>query len=235
VELQRPFALVTPTLDGDVLAALAGADAEFTAPQVHTLVGAHSVEGIRKALQRLSEQGIVTTSRPSHAVLYRLNRDHIAAPLILGLSRVRETLLASLSTVLQSWRPKPVVAALFGSAVTGRMRPDSDIDLFVVRPKSVDADDLAWTRQVRELERLVVAWTGNDARVLEYAASEFGDDHDDPVVDDIRRGGIILAGALPRGSRRSYGARRTENPGVQRRDFGEDGWRRLSSSQPPPR
>jgi predicted nucleotidyltransferase len=218
VELQRPFALVTPSLDGDVLAALAGADAEFTAPQVRGLVGAYSVEGIRKALQRLAEQGIVTTSRPSHAVLYRLNRDHLAAPLVLGLSQLRETLLARLSTVIQSWRPKAIVAALFGSAVTGRMHPDSDIDLFVVRPNNVDADDLAWRRQVRELERLVVAWTGNDARVLEYAAGDLDDDLDDPVIDDIRRSGVILAGALPRGSRRSHGARRTEDPRVQRRD-----------------
>ena len=221
MQLERPFALITPTLDGDVLAVLAGADAEFTAPQVHALVGEHSVEGVRKALQRLSEQGIVTASRPSHAVLYRLNRDHLAAPLILGLSQLRETLLAGLGNVFLSWRPQPVFAAVFGSAATRRMRADSDIDIdidiFVVRPEAVAADDPSWGGQLRELERLVTRWTGNDARVLEYAAADLDDDRDDPVVDDIRRDGITLAGSLPRSRRKPDGPNRAENPRVQRR------------------
>ena len=35
----------------------------------------------------------------------------------------------------------PEYAALFGSAVTGKMTTSSDLDVLIVRPATIDADD----------------------------------------------------------------------------------------------
>ncbi|BBX94778.1 hypothetical protein MLAC_00720 [Mycobacterium lacus] len=50
MQLNRPLATVTPTLDGDVPAVLATHDATFTTGQIHRIVNNISEEGIRKVL-----------------------------------------------------------------------------------------------------------------------------------------------------------------------------------------
>ncbi len=57
MQLNRPFATVTPTLDGDVLAVLATADATFSISQIPRILATASGEGIRKVLTRLTAQG----------------------------------------------------------------------------------------------------------------------------------------------------------------------------------
>lgn len=196
MELQRPLAVITPTVDGDVLAVLAGADAEFTPPQVHQLVDRWSVDGVRKALDRLVSQGIVLHRVAGRAGLYQLNREHLAAQPIVALALLRDELIRRLQARVASWPVRADYAALFGSAARGDMRPESDIDIFVVRPDEVDADDDEWRAQVSDLERDVAAWTGNDARTLEFAVAECraGLESGDAVLDDVAREGLRLAG-----------------------------------------
>lgn len=192
MELSRPMRVVTAALDGDLLAVLAGADAAFTGRQLARLVGS-SGEGARKALTRLVAQGIVKQEQAGAAHLYRLNRDHLAAPAILALAGLRSTLLERLRSALAHWQPQPGYAALFGSAARGEDRIDSDLDICVVLPDDVAADDGAWRRQVAALEADASAWTGNDTRVLELCGSDM-QAGGASVVDDILRDGIALAG-----------------------------------------
>ncbi|MBA3364239.1 MAG: nucleotidyltransferase domain-containing protein, partial [Actinobacteria bacterium] len=49
---------------------------------------------------------------------------------------------------------------------------ESDIDILVIRPAEVDEDDIAWREQLMGLEAAASAWTGNDARLLEYGEHE---------------------------------------------------------------
>lgn len=190
--LGSPLAVITPTVDGDVLAVLARADASFTPPNVQALIGQHSVEGVRKALHRLVQQGIVDADRVGNAVNYRLNRDHLAAGPIIDLANLRTTLFDRISDRVQTWPMPARLVMLFGSAATGTMRTDSDIDLFIVGNDD-DVGRDAWQTQVGELERAVSRWTGNDTRVLEYRTSDLKRRRD-PVVDDIRRDGILISG-----------------------------------------
>ena len=91
------------------------------------------------------------------------------------------------------------------------MRDDSDIDIFLERPKradhdrfDVDADSLAW-----QVSRL----TGNDVRPLVYGEEEVsGTMADQRVLADIARDGVTVAGdaagfrsRLRRGSRAKTG------------------------------
>ena len=192
MEVSRPMRVVTAALDGDLLVVLAGADAAFTGRQLARLVGS-SGEGARKALTRLVAQGIVKQEQAGAAHMYRLNRDHLAVPAILALTGLRSTLLERLRTAFAHWQPQPGYAALFGSVARGEDRLDSDLDICVVRPDHVAADDGAWRRQVAGLETDASAWTGNDARVLELSGSDM-QAAGASVVDDVLRDGIALAG-----------------------------------------
>jgi predicted nucleotidyltransferase len=197
MDLARPLAVITPTVDGDVLAVLAGAKASFTGRQVHRLLGRRSERGVRDALTRLTDQGIVARRRVGSSDLFTLNRAHLAAPCIEALAEMRDTFLRKVSAELQVWPVPPEYAALFGSAATGQMHPDSDIDLFVVRPDATDADESIWRTQVDELADHVSAWTGNDARVLELAAAEVahGVRTGLSVLIDIMEQGLTLVGS----------------------------------------
>jgi hypothetical protein len=196
VDLYRPFTVITPTADGDALSVLARADRGFTAPEVQRLAGQRSVEGIRQALKRLEEQGIVHASQAGNAVLFSLNREHLAAGAVIQLATLRDELIARIQNLVQGWSPPCDYAALFGSAALGNMRPTSDIDILVVRANNVDPDAPAWREQIETLRRSVEGWTGNDPQVLELdQAIAVAQAHDaDSFLRDVERDGIWLAG-----------------------------------------
>src|SRR4051812_5097006 len=93
MDIRHPLSTVTPTLDGDVLVALAGVDAELTGREVHRLANRGSEHGVRKVLDRLVEEGVVTSRRAGSAKLYKLNREHLAAPAIEALAGMHRELL----------------------------------------------------------------------------------------------------------------------------------------------
>jgi predicted nucleotidyltransferase len=193
VELNRPLSTVTPTLDGDILTVLATNDAPFTTGQIHRILTKNSEEGIRKALRRLTSQGIVQSDRIGNAFTYRFNRDHLAATYIAGLARLHETFLARLESNLKAWRSPPVYAAVFGSAARGQMTTSSDVDLLLVRPHT--AADAEWEEQVNDLAITVTRWLGNDTRILELNEKEIATrGHEEPVLNDILQEGLTVAG-----------------------------------------
>jgi hypothetical protein len=213
MDLSHPLRVITPTLDGDVLAVLALADSTFTPGQVHRLLPHYSDDGIRKVLRRLTGQGVVLADRAGNSYLYRLNRSHLAAGPIRALAELRATLLARIEQTLATWDPPPVYAALFGSAARGNMHTDSDIDLLLIRPDGCDRS--RWEESVAELARTVTAWTGNDTRVLEFSESEvrqFG--ADEPVLANVRDQGFTVAGSSA-WLRRAIGSRRADSAAQQ--------------------
>ena len=188
--------VVTPTLDGDVLAILARADKAFSNREIANAIPDASKEGVRKALGRLAEQGIVESARAGNVLMYRLNRDHLAAPAIEALASIRVRLIERLRETFDNWSIAPVAAALFGSAGRGDGAASSDLDILVIRSKSVDVDDETWREQLASLEHAATRWTGNDARVLEYAEEDLSRRRQDPVVMTALQEGLELAGSL---------------------------------------
>lgn len=192
MQVDRPFLALTPTVDGDVLQILSGAEAAFTPGEVQRLLGRHSVAGVRLALNRLVEQGIVSAAPAGRAVMYRLNRDHVLAGAIVEISQAKAKVIARLQGEFSQWKLPCSYAALFGSSATGSMTVGSDIDVFIVRPDRVDAGDDGWRRQRDELAARCSAWTGNDCQILELSEADL--QGDPAVLSDIAESGIHLAG-----------------------------------------
>ncbi|HEY0465114.1 MAG TPA: nucleotidyltransferase domain-containing protein [Polyangiaceae bacterium] len=203
--LTRPFRAVTPTVDGDVLSVLARADASFTPPQVRDLIGFHSVDGVRNALVRLTTQGVLRSEQVGRAYTYRLNREHVAASHIIGLAQAGREVLQRMRARIEGWAVPCEYAALFGSAATGTMTDESDLDVFVVRPDHVEVDaDSEWYDQLDAFIAACTSWTGNDTRILELSASEVEQGvATERVLLDIARDGIDVAG--PEGYLSRYG------------------------------
>jgi len=189
VELQMPLRVVTPTLDGEVLAAFALVDASFTVGQLGRVVAA-SDAGLRKVVRRLVAQGIVLHANHGHLSTYTLNRDHLAAGPIIALAQLKSRLLDAMEAALDQWADRPAYGAVFGSAGRGDMTTSSDIDVFLVQARGADPD--AWDGQVEEFSRLVHAWTGNDVRVLTFNEGELT--AREPVVRDVLAEGLTIYG-----------------------------------------
>lgn len=197
MDLRQPMRVVTPTLDGDVLAILARADKAFSNGEIASAIPDASKEGVRKALRRLVEQGIVERTRAGNALMYRLNRDHLAAPAIEALANIRLRLIERLRETIADWTIAPVAAALFGSAGRGDGVASSDLDVLIIRPELVDVEDEKWREQLDSLQQAATRWTGNDARVLEYGEDELSRrSRQEPVVVTALEEGIELAGSL---------------------------------------
>lgn len=225
MRLNRPFATVTPTLDGDVLAVLAATSETFTISQIHRILATASAEGIRKTLLRLTTQGIVHHDRVGRTNTFRLNTEHLAAEPIRALARLTDTFLDRIQAHLDSWPEPPLYAAVFGSAATATMTVDSDIDIFIVRdtpPADAHTETETWEQQVTELARAVTAWTGNDTRVVEYTEADL--QHAaavrEPLLHDVAQQGLTVAGTrswltrqLPTAGRNAATGSSSRSPG----------------------
>jgi predicted nucleotidyltransferase len=197
MDVSRPHtALTGGALEGEVLSVLAGTTRPLTGRQIARLASHGSDRGLRLALNRLAEQGLVNTVEAPPAVLYSLNRDHIAAPIAIQLADLRSELFRRLRTAIGEWQVPPVHASIFGSTARGDGDTSSDIDLLVVRPDSVDSEDPAWRDQLHQLAAATERWTGNRASISEVGEEELLDLARErrPIVEELEQAAITVAG-----------------------------------------
>lgn len=131
-----------------------------------------SPRGAQLALMPLVTAGLVDKARLSPAYGFMLNPDHLSAEGLVALANPGGLLMDRIASLVGQWQPPAASVVLFGSFARGEAGPDSDVDLLVVRPASVDALDPMWERNLGELERSVGRWTGNRAEVIEYSVEE---------------------------------------------------------------
>ena len=196
MDLSRPYAAISPTLDPGVLTVLAGTTRPLTGREIARLVGRASHSGVMAVLDRLDDQGIVDREEAGRAFLFTLNREHLAAPAVELLADLREELLRRIRSQVGGWNIKAHHLSLFGSAARGDGDIDSDIDLFVVRFSAIDSQEPVWREQLDQLSWQVERWTGNPARVIEVEERDLARLRKErpPVVDELLADAICLAG-----------------------------------------
>ncbi|MFF1829006.1 nucleotidyltransferase domain-containing protein [Paenarthrobacter sp. NPDC058040] len=173
-----------------VLYVLARAEADFTAPGLNALLPEKgSLAGVRKALVRLVEQGIVVEKLAGRTHTYSLNQDHLLADYVKSMASAKELLSERTKQTVRAWEFRPIVVTIFGSAVRNDMRTDSDIDLFIALPDAVD--ELQAETRIADLAAGLSAWTGNDTRPLVYRESEVAPA---PIFDSIVSEGQTIYG-----------------------------------------
>ena len=164
VDLSSPLRTLSPGLDSAVLQVLAGTESGLSASQIARLAPRGSRAGQQPVLNRLVEHGFVIAEPANLGSLYRLNREHVLSGPVAAAATARVMVLARLTGAVESLRPAPLHASLFGSFARGEAGPDSDIDLLVVTLADADLEDEAWFEQLDELHRLTESWNDDHER-----------------------------------------------------------------------
>lgn len=195
MNLTEPLRSVIPGAHGQVLQVVARTQKPLTARQVALLTeGGTSKRRANDVLQELTEAGVILRQDSAPSYLYSLNRDHVAAGAILALADLRSTLLDRIRGNIATWEWKPVAAYLFGSTAKGTAAERSDIDVLVVQPPNIPADD--WDDQLSILSENVHRWSGNYCEILELTEAELQESvsADNPLAADLQDHGVILYG-----------------------------------------
>jgi predicted nucleotidyltransferase len=162
-------------------------------------IGGQPKGTVARVLQRLVEHGLVdaTEAGSGAALLYVLNREHLVAASLEALVTVRRRLIERIEGELATWSVPPHHASLFGSVARGDGGTHSDVDLFLVRPMAVAANDPRKCDQLDRLAARVERWAGNHAGLAEVslgAVARLARERP-PVVGEIEREAITLQGA----------------------------------------
>jgi predicted nucleotidyltransferase len=199
MDLSRPWAVIRSPIDMEVLLVLHGTTRPLTGRDVARLVRAGSQPAVNTALRRLAEEGLVRAEEAGNAYLYTFNREHLGAHAVELLASIRTELERRLRAEVTDWEISPAHVSIFGSAARGDGDTRSDIDIFVVRPAGVAEDDPGWREQLEQLSDHVHNWTGNHAAISEVSAADVRRLRRErpPVVDELRRDAITLAGPAP--------------------------------------
>lgn len=200
MNLSNPSEAVLPSVRGAVLCVLAGTDLRMSGREIAAKTAQRvGYRRVAQVLSELAEAGLVLREAHPPAYLYRLNQDHVGAEAVLMLADLRGRLLERIAGTVGGWKLGPEALWLFGSAARGDGAADSDIDLLVVRPSTVGADDPIWRQQLDGLAERVSAWSGNDCQILEYSLDEVAAlvDGDDTLIEELRREAIALVGRPP--------------------------------------
>lgn len=196
MNLTDPICAVSPGGRGVILSILARTTEPLSGRRIAELAGGRL--GKTRTIEVLGElamAGIVLVESRPPALLYQLNRDHLAADAISQLADLRSALIERMRAQLDGWERAPVTAWLFGSAARGD-GGGGDIDVAIVRPEGLDPDEPVWSAQIVEFSDAVARWTGNEANVIEYSEAEISELHraGERIIASIQAEGIHLAG-----------------------------------------
>lgn len=192
MQLQRPFAAITPTVDGDVLGVLASTHTEHTASRLAELIPTRSLNGIRNAAERLVAHGTVVARDVGRVRTYALNDEHLFASELRAIARPTAALLDRMAEQVSRWASPPGFGAVFGSAARAEMREDSDIDILLVSPRGASDE---WVSDVAALTHHVTAMTGNDARILDLEVDDLRSEAHAPLLRAVVNDGLVFAGS----------------------------------------
>ncbi|MBA2769503.1 MAG: nucleotidyltransferase domain-containing protein [Sporichthyaceae bacterium] len=201
MDLASPISSVIPTAHGAVLAVLSRAGDPLSGRQVAALTnGRFGQWRVNEVLGQLADAGIVLRESRPPAKLYRLSREHVAAAGIEALANQRQVFLSRIRSEVAAWAVPADAVWLFGSAARGDGDTTSDVDILLVRPDAIDADDTVWLRQIDDLSDHIAGWSGNRCDVLEVSRAELLSmvARREPLVDDLRAEALTISGASPR-------------------------------------
>jgi len=195
VDFVHPIQSVIPGTQGRVLAVLAETTAELNLRTVARLASVSPAQASR-VLPVLVELGLIDRREVPPSSLFRLNRENVAAQLVVELARSHDTALEQIGAAARELPLRPTSVIVFGSFARREADRESDIDAVIVRPDDVDDDNNTWTAGVEQWRERVRAITGNSVEVIETSRSEAIEKlaNKRSVWQDITRDGVVVHG-----------------------------------------
>lgn len=195
MDVGHPVEAIIPGAQGRILAVLANTSAELNLRTVARLSGV-SLAHASRVLPGLVDLGIVERREAPPSALFRFVPEHVAARVITALTRTRQAILDELGECAGALDPAPASLIIFGSVARGDATVESDIDVVLVRPATVDEEDAGWRRGIDQWRDHARRLTGNSVEILEIGEREVGARlrSRQPVWADVRREGVVVHG-----------------------------------------
>ena len=196
MDVRHPVESVIPGAQGKALAVLLHTTSELNLRTIARLAGI-SVAQASRVLPGLVELGVIERREVPPASLFRLVPEHVVTRSLLALTNARRQVLDELGRTAGSLRPTPSSVIVFGSFARGDGDAGSDIDLVVVRPAGVDADDPGWLAAIDGWTGEMSRFTGNAIEVLDVGIADIADKlaTTTPLWADIHRDGVVVFGS----------------------------------------
>lgn len=195
MDFTRPVEAVVPGAQGRILAVLVETSAELNLRTIARL-SAVSVAHASRVLPILVELGIIERRDVPPSALFQLVRENVAARTVSALADARRTVLHELGESAGHIEPNPVSVIVFGSFARGEADRNSDLDVVVIRPATVDEDDDRWRASVDGWLEQARRLTGNPVELLEATDGEVRRllRSRKPLWLDVRRDGVVVCG-----------------------------------------
>lgn len=173
MDFVRPIEAVIPGAQGRMLAVLVETTAPLNLRTLARLAGVSPAQASR-VLPGLVELGLVERYEVPPSSQFLLARSNVAAQAVIELARSQQTASERIGLAAASMPTPPASVIVFGSFARGEAGADSTIDVVVVRPDSVDADDDAWATALATWRDEARAITGNSVEIVEVSLAEAG-------------------------------------------------------------
>jgi predicted nucleotidyltransferase len=171
MDFVRPIEAVIPGAQGRLLSALVETTAPLNLRTLARLAGVSPAQASR-VMPALVDLGIVERYEVPPSSQFLLARSNVAAMAVVELSRSQRTASERIGLAAASMATPPKSVIVFGSFARGEADVDSDIDLVVIRPDSIDEDDENWTAALESWREDARAITGNSVEFVEVSMSE---------------------------------------------------------------
>lgn len=173
MDFVRPIEAVIPGAQGRILAALVETTAPLNLRTLARLAGVSAAQASR-VMPGLVDLGLVERYEVPPSSQFLLARANVAAQAVIELARSQPTAVERIGLAAASMPAPPESVIVFGSFARGEAGVDSDIDVVVVRPDSIDEDDDEWAAALEAWRDEAKAITGNPVEAVELSLSEAG-------------------------------------------------------------
>ncbi len=195
MDFRHPIEAAIPGAQGRVIAALLGTSGELNLRTIARVAGV-SIAQASRVLPGLVELGMIERREVPPSSLFRLVPEHVASRALLELADSHDVVMVEMGRAASKIRPAPVSVITFGSFARGDSDVDSDIDVIIVRPTAIDADNDRWTQMIERWRTIVSRVAGNTVEILDVdvdavAAKLSGGTQ---LWRDIRRDGQVVFG-----------------------------------------
>jgi predicted nucleotidyltransferase len=195
VDFRHPIEAAIPGAQGRVIAALLGTSGELNLRTIARIAGV-SIAQASRVLPGLVELGMIERREVPPSSLFRLVPEHVATRALLDLADSRNVVMTEMGRAASKIRPTPVSVITFGSFARADSEPDSDIDVIIVRPTGIDANDDRWTQTIELWRTIVSRVAGNTVEILDVDAGEVAAklSSGTQLWRDVRRDGQVVFG-----------------------------------------
>jgi len=174
MDFVRPIEAVIPGAQGRILSVLAETTTPLNLRTLARLAGVSPAQASR-VMPGLVDLGVVERYEVPPSSQFLLATSNVAAQAVIELSRSPETASDRMGLAAAAMAIPPESIITFGSFARGEAVVDSDIDVVVVRPDSIDEDDDDdWATALEAWRDEARAITGNTVEIIEVSLGEAG-------------------------------------------------------------